>query len=158
MKNSVTNKFEFNQIDNNIYIGTTITLLKYFEQIKKIGISADIDMQAEKEDKPPGVEAFLWLPTFDFNSPSQLQFHLGANFINEIVGNNKKCYVHCRQGYGRAPTLVAAYYILYKDLTPIQAINKIKLRRPQANPNIMQVKALELLYKKTQHTHKVNVK
>lgn len=139
---------EYNKIDKYIYIGTTICCQYHFNKILKKNIIADIDLEKEKMDKPSGVTAFLWLPTIDFTPPSQLQLFTGADFINILVKNKMKCYVHCNAGLGRAPTLVAAYYILHNELTPKQAIRKIKKKRARINPNIKQMAALERFYRK----------
>ena len=132
----------YTKIEKYIYIGTTICCYKHFDLLLEMGIVADIDLEKEKMDKPSGVTAFLWLPVDDFQAPSQTQLHMGAHFIDELVKHNDKCYVHCNEGNGRAPTLVAAYYIL-KGMKVGEALNKIKKRRKSANPNKKQVAALQ---------------
>lgn len=137
--------FEYNQIDDFIYIGTTICCQKHLDELIKLGISADIDLQEEKQDHPSGVEAFLWLPTPDFIAPTQAQLDMGAHFLRHAVKHQIKSYIHCNAGEGRAPTLVAAYYIS-KGLTPEEAIQRIKKGRPNAQPNQRQMAALNEYY------------
>jgi protein-tyrosine phosphatase len=137
--------FEYNQIDDYIYVGTTICCQKHLNELLALGISADIDLQLEKQDHPAGVKAFLWLPTTDFSAPTQAQLDMGAHFLRHAVKHQIKCYIHCNAGEGRAPTLVAAYYIS-KGLTPEQAIQKIKQGRPKAQPNQTQMSALAEYY------------
>ncbi len=134
---------EYNKVDEYIYIGTTICCRKHFEELLAMGIVADIDLQEEKQDKPSGVTAFLWLPTIDFKAPSQSQLFIGAHFIQDLVHNNMKCYVHCNAGTGRAPTMVAAYYILEYGDTPAKAVVRIQENREKASPNEEQMDALE---------------
>jgi len=136
---------EYSQIDDYIYIGTTICCKEHLQELIRLGINTDIDLQDEKEDKPAGVQAFLWLPTIDFNAPSQAQLTIGADFLQDAVRHKMKCYVHCNAGEGRAPTLVAAYYIL-EGLTPTEALEKIKAKRPIIRPNRHQRAALKILY------------
>jgi len=140
---------EYSRIDRYIYIGTTICCKVHFDKLLKMGIVADIDLQEEKMDKPSGVKSFLWLPTFDFTAPSQAQLVIGSHFIEDLVNHKMKCYVHCRAGHGRAPTLVAAYYILI-GMTPRSAIAKIRKKRTLVHPNKKQRTALELFYKRVQ--------
>jgi protein-tyrosine phosphatase len=136
---------EYNQIDDYIFIGTTICCKKHLNELLQLGISADIDLQQEKQDHPAGVMAFLWLPTPDFSAPIQAQLDTGAHFLRHAIKHKVKCYIHCNAGEGRAPTLAAAYYIL-TGLTPEQAIQKIKQKRPQVEPNQKQVSALNEYY------------
>ena len=136
----------FSKIDRNIYIGTTICCRYHFEKLLSLGMKADIDLQEEKIDNPSGVTSFLWLPTTDFTAPSQAQLTIGAHFIEDLVNSKMSCYVHCNKGYGRAPTLVASYYILVKGMTPLQAVKFIKNRRRKAGPNKKQMNALNQFY------------
>lgn len=139
---------EFSKIDEFLLIGTTICCRAHFEKLIKAGMQADIDLQEEKMDKPSGVTSFLWLPTVDFTPPSQAQLKIGSHFIKDLISQKMKCYVHCNEGHGRAPTLVAAYYIYAHGLTPRQAVDRIKSKRPRANPNKKQMKALDIFYNK----------
>lgn len=142
------NHLEYSRIQPYLYIGTSICCQYHFEQLIKKGIKADVDLQEEKQDKPSGVASFLWLPTTDFTPPSQIQLTIGAHFIEDLVTHKMRCYVHCNAGRGRAPTLVAAYYILHYQLTPREAIRKIRKKRSKVNPNKYQILALEKFYKK----------
>ena len=87
--------------------------------IKK-GIKADISLEKEKLDAPFGVDYFLWLPTKDHTAPSQDQLKAGVKFMDELIKNKIKIYIHCQRGHGRAPVLVAAYFIS-KYCSPIFA-------------------------------------
>jgi len=131
----------YTKINKYIYIGTAICCKKHFKQLVKMGIAADVDLEKEKMDRPSGVSAFLWLPVKDFQAPTHTQLHVGARFIDELVKHKQKCYVHCNEGNGRAPTMVVAYYIL-KGENVNQAINRIKRMRKSANPNRKQVNTL----------------
>ncbi len=139
---------EYDKIEKYIYIGTTICCKKHFNKLLRIGIKADIDLQEEKQDNPSGVESFLWLPTKDFTPPSITQLLIGAHFIEDLVANKMKCYVHCNAGHGRAPTMVAAYYILHDRITPNQAIGFIKKKRNKVDPTKSQMRALKIFYNK----------
>ncbi|XOU94860.1 MAG: dual specificity protein phosphatase family protein [Candidatus Kerfeldbacteria bacterium] len=138
---------QYDRIDNYVYIGTTICCQYHLNLLIKKNIIADIDLEQEKMDKPSGVTAFLWLPTIDFTPPSQLQLFAGADFIHTLVKNKMKCYVHCNAGLGRAPTMVSAYYILHRGLTPKEAVKRIRKNRPRVSPNNKQMAALERFYK-----------
>lgn len=134
-------------INKYLFIGTTICCRKHFQLLLAEGMDADIDLEIEKMDKPSGVSAFLWLPTIDFTAPSQIQLYMGAHFIDNLVKNKMCCYVHCNAGQGRAPTLVAAYYVLSKKWAPMKALKYIKTKRNSISPNIKQLDALNEFYK-----------
>jgi len=137
----------YSKIEKYIYIGTNICCRKHFNELLNIGISADIDLEEEKMDRPStGITVFLWLPVIDFQAPSQIKLHIAAHVIDTLVLHKQKCYIHCHQGLGRAPTVVAAYYVL-KGMTVKQALDKIKKIRPSAKPNNKQVNALNIFAK-----------
>ena len=104
--------FEYDQITDNIFIGTNMCCQVHFEQeLLDKGINIDISLEEERLDAPFGVESFLWLPTKDLTPPSQDQLDMGVKAIDSYISLNKKMYVHCRLGHGRGPTMVAAYLI-----------------------------------------------
>ena len=138
---------EYSKITKYISIGTTICCRRHFQELLDMGMDADIDLEIEKMDKPSGVTAFLWLPTVDFTPPSQAQLYAGAHFIEDLVKHKMHCYVHCNAGQGRAPTLVAAYFILAKKMTPLQAIEYMQKKRPAVSPNRQQISALNKFYR-----------
>jgi protein-tyrosine phosphatase len=53
----------------------------------------------------------------------------------------KKVYVHCQNGHGRAPLLVAAY-LVGAGKTPEEALSIIKSARPATHLNDFQMKSL----------------
>jgi len=57
----------------------------------------------------------------------------------------KKVYVHCQNGHGRAPTLVAAY-LIRQGKTPMEAIEFIKSKRPTIHLEEVQISALETFF------------
>jgi len=133
--------FEYDRITDNIYIGSNQCCRVHFEKsLLKKGIKADISLEKKRIDAPFGVDYFLWLPVTDSTAPSQKQLLIGAEIIKNFVDNNVKVYVHCMRGHGRAPTLVAAYFIL-KGLKTDKAIKKIRAKR-QIHMRTPQIKAL----------------
>ncbi|MBE0688872.1 MAG: dual specificity protein phosphatase family protein [Anaerolineae bacterium] len=76
---------------------------------------------------------YLYLPTVDNTAPSQEHLWKGVLFIEEEVENGGKVYIHCWEGLGRSPTMVAAY-LVYTGSTPAEAWAKIRLVRPFIRP------------------------
>jgi len=116
---------------------------RYFDKrLLKLGIEADISLEYERVDSPFGVRYFIWIPTKDRTPPPQRQLFVGARMLKELVDNRIKTYVHCKHGHGRAPTLVAAYFVLQG--TPLrEAIKRIRERRPAIHLERMQIRALK---------------
>jgi protein-tyrosine phosphatase len=135
--------FEYNKITSNIYLGTDMCCQTHFKsELLKKGIEADISLEGENQDKPFGVKYYLWLPVKDHAAPTQKQLTIGTDFIESLIKNNIKIYIHCQRGHGRAATLTAAH-LIKKGMTPKEAISLIKKKRPVIHPNVQQRKALD---------------
>ena len=145
-------KLRYSKITPYIYIGTNMLYYSHFEQLKRLGISVDIDLEAGHIEKIPmrGLDTFLWLPTKDGHAPSHDQMAAGVAFLDQMVRHKKRVYVHCKNGHGRAPALVAAY-LTTQGMTPEKAMAFVKKRRPVVHLNREQaaaVKRFAKLYQK----------
>src|SRR3989344_2272975 len=135
--------FEYSQITKYIYIGTNMCCQAHFDKsLLKKGIKADISLEEKKLDNPFGVDYYLWLPTKDHQAPTLKQLEVGVAFLHKLVSQKVKCYVHCQQGHGRAPTLVAAY-LVSEGMDVDKAFDFIKKKRPDAHPNPKQIFTVE---------------
>lgn len=133
---------DYQYIADGIYIGTNqCCVLGVAEVLQKEGVTADISLEDVRLDQPFGVEAYLWLPTPDHMPPTQDQLGIGAETIGSFVKRNKKVYVHCKHGHGRATTLVAAYFIS-KGYSPENAFALIKEHRSAVHLQDSQMEAL----------------
>ena len=56
----------------------------------------------------------LKIPVKEYGVPTISQLNKGADYINKVINNNKKIYIHCREGISRAPTFLVAYFIKYR--------------------------------------------
>ena len=140
--NSEAAILDYSYIDDDIYIGTNKCCQKEFApELKKKGIEAVVSLEETRVDEPFGVQFYIWLPVKDHYAPTLEQIEFGANAIEQLVSLGKKVYVHCLNGHGRAPTLVAAYFVK-KGMDVDAAIELIKSKRPSVHPNDLQIKAL----------------
>ena len=122
-------EIDYSYITDGIYIGTNQCCQTHFEEkLLKEGITADISLEEERVDAPFGVKFYLWLPVKDQTSPNADQLELGVSTLEKLVAMKKKIYVHCKNGHGRAPTLVAAY-LIRKGKNPEEAEAFIKSKR-----------------------------
>lgn len=147
-EHGVETVFEYNQIDDNIFIGTNMCCQTHFKkELLDQGITADISLEEERLDSPFGVVFFCWLPTKDHFPPTLEQLQAGVDFISSLVKQNQKIYIHCKNGHGRAPTLVTAYYIS-TGLSLKEAVKKIQEKRSVIHIEDPQLEALENFEKK----------
>lgn len=136
-------EFEYNQITEQIFVGTNFCCQAHFDsELIGKGITTVVSLEGEAIDEFFGVEFFCWIPVFDNYAPTMDQLTLGVSALDTLVTMGKKVYVHCKLGHGRAPTLVAAYFISKGDTIP-DAVAKIKEKRPVMHLNEIQMRALE---------------
>ncbi|MDP3956261.1 MAG: dual specificity protein phosphatase family protein [bacterium] len=147
-----TPALEYNYITDGIYIGTNqCCVMGLAEVLKKENITADISLEEDRLDAPFGVDMYVWIPIIDKMAPTQDQLSFGAESIEKLVSQNRKVYVHCKNGHGRAPTLVSAY-LIRKGYKPAEAVDFVVSKRPSVHLYKTQEEALkkyyENLYKK----------
>ncbi len=134
---------EYNKITDNIYIGTNqCCQIDFDDMLIKEGMTYDISLEKDRVDAPYGVVSYVWIPVEDHQAPTQEQLGFGVYVLEKIVLLGKKVYVHCKNGHGRAPTLVAAY-LIKKGKTVEEAVVFIKQMRPVIHLEDIQKKALE---------------
>jgi len=133
----------YSRIDATITIGTNFCCTIHFNKnLLKQGITTDISLEEMRIDTPFGVTCYLWLPVRDHTPPSPYQLLVGVSCIENAVKAKQKIYVHCENGHGRAPTLVAAYYIT-KGMSVEKAIIFLKSKRTGIYIRPAQVRALK---------------
>ncbi len=138
---------EYNHITDGIYIGTNQCCQTHFdEKLKREGIEADISLEEDRVDAPFGVQFYVWIPIKNHTAPTNEQLSFGVATIEKLAGMKKKIYIHCQNGHGRAPTMVAAY-LIKKGKTVDEAIDFIKNKRPTIHLEKVQKIALEKFYK-----------
>lgn len=134
---------DYHEITGGIFIGTNQCCQAHFdERLRAAGITADISLEEGRIDQPFGVEFYLWLPVRDQAAPSQDQLSVGVSVLTLLLRMGRKVYVHCRQGHGRAPTLVAAYLIA-QGRTVDEAVDLVSRKRPLVHLSEAQRAALE---------------
>jgi protein tyrosine phosphatase (PTP) superfamily phosphohydrolase (DUF442 family) len=143
-------KVEYDYIDDGIYIGTNFCCQVHFDKgLKSEGVEADISLEGEQVDSPFGVKSYVWLPVADKTAPTLDQLDIGVDALEKLVSMSKKVYVHCKNGHGRAPTLVAAYF-MNKGMSVEEAVAHIKAKRPSIHLQDVQIAKLQEYKGKTQ--------
>jgi len=145
--------FDYSKITDKIYIGSDLckggVCLIHAEEFKSLGVSVELNLSNEENELPPSnLEIYAWIPVVDGYAPSQNQLDVGTSIMNEAIKDKKVVYVHCRNGHGRSPTMVAAYLIRYKGLGVDETIGVIKGRRPEIHIEEVQRTALKKFKKR----------
>jgi atypical dual specificity phosphatase len=74
------------------------------------------------------------LELVDFGSLQPQQIELAAQAVVAWLDEGERVYVHCRAGYQRSATVVAAVMTLRENLAPWKALETLRERKPTANP------------------------
>lgn len=125
---------DYSQITPLIFIGKNACCTTHFdEELLSRGVRADISLEEDRIDRPFGVDFFLWLPTEDHTAMTHEKADLGVAALKFFEDRNISCYVHCKNGHGRAPMLVAAFFIATRGMTAEEAMGAVKKQRPSAH-------------------------
>jgi len=110
------------------------------------GVTAAVNMRSEYDDRGEGLlpSRYLHLPTVDNEAPTLDQLRQGIRFIYDELEQNGQVYIHCWEGVGRGPTMLAAY-LVSTGLKPSAAWAKIKAVRPFIRPTVVQIERIDLL-------------
>lgn len=141
-------ELEYDSITDGMYIDTNQCCQTHFDEtLKKEGITANLSLEEERVDTPFGVDFYVWIPVKNHTAPAQDQLDFGVSVLEKLVAMERKVYIHCKNGHGRAPTLVAAY-LIRKGKSPAEAETFIKSKRPTMHLEEVQRQALEDFSKK----------
>jgi diacylglycerol kinase (ATP) len=141
-------KLDYNYISDGIYIGSNQCCQTHFdEKLKDEGIEVDMSLEEDRVDAPFGVESYVWIPVVNHTAPTENQFELAIAVITKWVALGKKMYIHCKNGHGRAPTIVVAYFVS-KGKSVDEAIDLIAEKRKSIHLEDVQKSALVNFAKK----------
>lgn len=141
-------KFNYSKVIDNLYLGSDFcqggVCLLHAEEFRQLGIFVEINLSKEENELPPtNIESYVWLPVADGDAPTTDQFDIGTAVIDEALLNNKPVYVHCRNGHGRSPTLIAAYFIRYQGKSVDEAVAFTQGARNEIHVEFNQREALQ---------------
>lgn len=142
-KNHSDTEHSYSQITEQLYLGYNMRCCEnHFQTLLSLGISVDINIEAENKEDPTDMEIHLWLPVQEHLVPSPTQLWVGAHAIQNAVQMEKKVYVHCEKGHARSVVIVAAYLML-TGMNTDEALQYIKLRRDVVHPGKEHLQALQ---------------
>jgi protein-tyrosine phosphatase len=74
------------------------------------------------------------LELVDFGSLQPQQIEVAAQAVVAWLDEGEHVYVHCRAGWQRSATVIAAVLTLRENLAPWKALEVLRERKPTANP------------------------
>jgi len=101
-----------------------------YQILRKRGITGIVSLRMRVRENLAelGVAHFLHLPTLDHHAPTLAQLQKGVKFIDQVIENGGKVYIHCAFGEGRGPTMATAY-LMSQKLTLVAALGQVKAVR-----------------------------
>ncbi len=148
-----SHEFDYSQITDSLFMGSDFckagVCLIHAEKFRLLNVSVEINLSDEENELPPKeIESYTWLPTVDGYAPSPAQLNIGTSVINEAVMSGKNVYIHCKNGHGRSPALVAAYLVRFQGKTVEEALALIKEKRGEIHIEKTQIDALKAFLEK----------
>lgn len=135
-------KTEFSKVTPSLYLGTNLCCATHGKKLFSLGFQADISLEEERLDDFRKLKLHMWLPVKDHFAPSLMQLFSGTAALTELQERNIKTYVHCKNGHGRGPSLLIAYFIR-SGMTYEEAFEFVKAKRPEIHLRSGQIKMLK---------------
>jgi protein-tyrosine phosphatase len=148
----------FNRISPQIILGGQ-PAQRHLIKLAQAGVTGIINMRDEysyEEQVGATNMNYLELPTVDNTPPKQEDLQRGVEFIQHEVERGGSVYIHCWEGLGRGPAMVAAYFIR-TGCTPEEAWSKIRKARPFVRPTDEQMDALVIFAENGQASHDATI-
>ncbi|CAL9096385.1 unnamed protein product [Musa acuminata var. zebrina] len=140
--NVVRNKMQaefrwWDEIDQFILLGA-VPFPKDVPRLQQIGVRGVVTLNEPYETLVPsklykahGID-HLVIPTRDYLfAPSLANICLAVDFIHNNASSGTMTYVHCKAGRGRSATVVLCYLIKHKNMTPLEALEYVRSKRPR---------------------------
>lgn len=127
----------FDEVTPQLWLGGAPTYDRDYEFIKQAGITAVLNIRAERDDdqefyRKNGID-YLRIEVLDVTVPSQEDIDKGVTFIDQQVNAGNVVLIHCAKGRGRSATLMAAYLMKHDHMDYDQAIQLLLSKRSLVN-------------------------
>jgi protein-tyrosine phosphatase len=117
----------FSWITDQLSVGESPTESK-FKEFADEGISAVVDLRSEAADNEKFLNklgmSFLHVDIEDTDVPTMDQLMLIYDFADPLLDRGEKILVHCQNGYGRSPLIIAAI-LIHRGMTTADALTTL---------------------------------
>ncbi len=141
----------WDRVDPNVILGA-LPFRRDAAKLQREGVTGVINMCEEYPGPKATYERLgieqLWLPTVDFNHPSEAFVESGAAFIERHAKSGGTVYVHCKAGRARSATIVLWWLVKFRGMTPEAAQQKLLAARPHINPRVYLRPVIQGLHRK----------
>eukprot|EP00158_Paraphelidium_tribonemae_P006786 Partr_v1_DN27973_c1_g1_i4_m11662 putative DSPc len=124
-------------IPNSLYLGSQDSALDSRER-ERIGFTHILNL-AYPLDYGDRSICTAYIPLLDLPDQQSQVSHVcskATKFIHDTITDERnRCLVHCNAGISRAPFIVIAYLIKYRDMPLSEAYDLVKQKRPAIRPN-----------------------
>ncbi|XP_062206026.1 phosphatidylglycerophosphate phosphatase PTPMT2-like [Phragmites australis] len=166
--NVVRNRLEahfhwWDQVDEHVLLGA-VPFPSDVLRLKELGVCGVVTLNESYERLVPkslyeahGIDNLV-LPTRDYlYAPSFVNLCQAADFIHRNALCGKLTYVHCKAGRGRSTTVVLCYLVQYKNMSPSEAYEHVRLHRPRVLLASAQWQAVQEFYQlRVKKTERLN--
>lgn len=155
LRNQIQSEFRWwDEVDQYLLLGA-VPFQKDVLRLQKLGVKGVVTLNEPYETLVPsslfkahGID-HLVIPTRDYLfAPSLVDIFRAVDFIHRNASCGSTTYVHCKAGRGRSATIVLCYLIEYKNMTPADALDYVRLRRPRVLLAPSQWQAVQEYYSK----------
>lgn len=138
----ILKKPDASYINKNMAVGGHCSI----KSLVKNNFECILDMRQESQDDDNEIKKYsinyLSVPVKDRINPNPSQVKEVIKWIDENMSKNKKIFIHCKLGRGRAPT-IACLYLISKGMTPNNAILFVKKNRRYTYFNKKQINFIQ---------------
>ena len=142
----------YDRVDEKVIIGA-LPLKRQLDTLARVERVTGVINFCDEFNGHPEYESVgmrqLRLPVLDYCAPSTQQLEAGLDFIKKQPAGGS-VYVHCKAGRGRAGTMLMAYLIDAKGLTPQEAQKALSTVRPHVSGRLWKRPSVRELHRRTQ--------
>lgn len=138
IRNKIQAEFRWwDEVDQHVLLGA-VPFPKDVLHLQQLGVRGVVTLNEPYETLVPsslykdhGID-HLVIPTRDYLfAPSVVDISRAVDFIHRNASCGRITYVHCKAGRGRSTTIVLCYLIEYKNMTPTDALEHVRSKRPR---------------------------
>lgn len=124
----------FSQVTPNLWLGGAPTYGRDFDELLRLGITAVVDMRAERSGEPAFFHehdiAHRQYRVPDVTVPDEDVLTDAVDWITARIGEGRTVLIHCAKGRGRSATVLAAYLMDTEGMTFDQVDELLTTKRP----------------------------